>query len=372
MTTRKRTRGNGEGSIRERSDGRWEARFHAFENGKQVRRSIVRRTRGEAAADLNKALTARDTGTLPTAKARDTTAAYLARWLDGVEPTLRPRTAVGYRQITTSYLMPPLARTPLTKLSPALIQQLYRDLAVRGLSAKTIVNVHCILHRALEQAFRWRLVSSNVADLVDPPRVARREMRALTPEQARQVLAAAAGDQLEALWQLAITAGLRQGELLALRWPHVDLDRGTVSVVGTLEQRAGHEPVVAEPKTQRSRRQVQLGAATVESLRRHRATSPSIGFVFARADGRPLSTSIVVKAWDKLQERAAVAPRVRFHDLRHTAATLMLSRGVHPKIVSEMLGHATVAITLDLYSHVTPTMQTEAARVMDALLRQPG
>jgi integrase len=131
-------------------------------------------------------------------------------------------------------------------------------------------------------------------------------------------------------------------------------------------QRHGHEPVVAEPKTGRSRRQVQLGSAVIDALRRHRL-QPGIGFVFTRSDGRPLSRSIVDKAWTRLNERAGVPP-VRFHDLRHTAATLLLGRGMHPKIVSEMLGHATVAITLDLYSHVTPTMQREAAATMDQLL----
>jgi integrase len=203
-------------------------------------------------------------------------------------------------------------------------------------------------------------------------------MRALTPEQARQVLSAAEGDLLEAIYMLAITTGIRQGELLALRWPDIDLERGTVRVVATLEQRRGQEPVLAQPKTARSRRQVRIGSAAVEALRRHRAAAIETalaggqpydldGFVFRRLDGKPLSMSIVLKAWVRLNACAGV-PRVRFHDLRHTAATLLLSRGVHPKIVSELLGHATIAITLDLYSHVTPTMQAEAAAVMDELL----
>jgi integrase len=193
-------------------------------------------------------------------------------------------------------------------------------------------------------------------------------MVALSPEQARHVLALAEDDPLEALWRLAITCGLRQGELLALRWSDVDLDRGTLSVVATLEQWRDGVPVIAEPKTARSRRQVELGEAAVEALRRHRQRNPGIGFVFTRPDGRPLSRPMVGGAWRSHRLRAV--PAVRFHDLRHTAATLMLSRGVHPKIVSEMLGHSTVAITLDLYSHVTPTMQREAASVMNDLLSQ--
>jgi integrase len=359
---------NGSGSVRLRSDGRWEARYSVHSGGALKRRSVFGRTKVEASTRLRDALTARDSGLRP-APARETVDRYLVTWLAGVEPTLRPRTADLYVQIVSTHLAPAFARVPLSRLTPQLVQHTYRDLLTAGLSAKTVANVHGVLHRALEQAFRWRLVPANIADLVDPPRVPRHEMHALSPEQARHMLAAADGDPLEPLYRLAVTAGLRLGELLALRWPEVDLERHTLSVVATLEQRTGYEPVVAEPKTARSRRQVQLGSATVEALRRHRQAQPGIGFVFTRSDGRPLSSSMVDKAWRGLNDRAGV-PAVRFHDLRHTAATLLLGRGVHPKIVSEMLGHATVAITLDLYSHVTPTMQREAAVMMDELLSQ--
>lgn len=363
-------RANGEGSVRAkpRGDGRWEARYTVESAGQLNRLSIFGKTRQEAAQKLRAALAGRDGGAKPV-PAKETVGTYLTSWLAGAEPALRPRTRDSYLQIVRSHLIPLLGSIPLGRLGPQQLQQAYRDLSERGLSPKTIANVHGVLHKALDQAFRWRLLPANVADLVDPPRIPRREMKSLTPDEARQVLLTAEGDPLEPLYRLAITAGLRQGELLALRWPDVDLERGTVSVVATLEQRRGHEAVVAQPKTSRSRRQVQLGAAAVDALRRQRSASPSIGFVFARADGKPLSMSIIGKAWTRLNGRAGV-PRVRFHDLRHTAATLMLSRGVHPKIVSEMLGHATVAITLDVYSHVMPTMQLEAARLMDDLLSQ--
>ncbi len=326
------------------------------------------KTKVEAAAKLREALTARDNGLRP-APGRETVATYLLTWLAGVEPTLRPRTADSYAQIVRTHLAPNFARVPLGRLTPQFGATDVSPSERHGPLREDHRERPRVLHTALDQAFRWRLVSANVADLVDPPRVARREMHALSPDEARQVLAAAEGEPLEPLFRLAITAGLRLGELLALRWPEVDLERHTLSVVATLEQRHGHQPVVAEPKTGTSRRQVHLGSAVVEDLRRHRLAQPGIGFVFTRGDGRPLSRSIVDKAWTRLNERAGVHA-VRFHDLRHTAATLLLGRGVHPKIVSEMLGNATVAITLDLYSHVTPTMQREAAATMDQLLGQ--
>jgi integrase len=223
-----------------------------------------------------------------------------------------------------------------------------------------------VLHRALQQAVRWRLLSVNVADLVDPPRRQPPEMQALSPQEARQVLEAARDEELEALWVLALTAGLRQGELLALQWRDVDLEGGSLRVVASMVRMPGQEPVRSEPKTARSRRQVWLSDGASAALRRHRQARPSIGYVFAREDGRPLSTTTVWKHWQRLLRRAGVRP-IRFHDSRHTAATLLLGRGVHPKIVSEMLGHATVAITLDVYSHATPAMSREAARAMDDL-----
>jgi integrase len=353
-------RANGEGSVRLRPDGRWEGRYNVRAGSALKRRSVFAQTKLEASSRLREAVTARDSG-MQRAPGRETVDSYLRTWLVGIQPTLRPRTADTYDYIVRTQLAPAFARVPIARLTPQLVQRAYRDLSDRGLSPKTVANAHGVLHRALEQAFRWRLVPANIADLVDPPRVPRHEMRALSPEQARQVLAAADGHPLEALFRLAIAGGLRLGELLALRWPEVDFDRGIVAVVATLEQRQGQGPVVAEPKTARSRRQVELGIDTIDALRKHRQAQPGIGFVFTRTDGRPLSRSILDRTWRLLNERAAVPP-MRFHDLRHTAATLMLSRGVHPKIVSEMLGHSTVAITLDLYSHAPPRCSARQPR----------
>lgn len=359
---------NGEGSVRSkpRADGRWEARYTVEIDGAWKRRSVFGRTKAEAAQKLRAALSARDAGN-PLPSAKETVGPFLEAWLAATKTNVRPRTFASYSQIVRDHLLPALRSTPLTRLQPVQLQRLYAQLLEQGKSPKTVANIHRVMHRALNQAQRWRLVVSNIADLVDPPRQRRPEMKALSPEQARLVLNAARGDDLEALWTVALTTGLRQGELLALRWPDVDLERGSLRVVASLIRIVGQEPQLAEPKSRRSRRQVELSIGAVDALRRHRAKAPSIGFVFARPDGRPLSITTTWKRWRRVLDRAQV-PAMPFHSARHSAATLLLSRGVHPKIVSEMLGHSTVAITLDVYSHVTPVMHREAARVMDDLL----
>ena len=216
------------------------------------------------------------------------------------------------------------------------------------------------------------------ADLVTPPRAAHREMQTLSPEQARAFLDAAQGDRFHALYVLALSTGMRQGELLALRWQDVDLDRGTVQVRGSL-QRTPAGLTLTEPKTAASRRQVGLTPSAVAALRRHRVAQTEErlrfgsvwqdnGLVFCNEIGEPIdATHVTVRPFRRLLERAGL-PQIRFHDLRHTAATLLLGQGVHPKMVSEMLGHTQIAITLDLYSHVTPTMQRQATDAMEAVL----
>jgi site-specific recombinase XerC len=259
-------------------------------------------------------------------------------WLEGIRPTLRPRTWERYEGVVRVHLLPSLGGVSLGKLGPHHLQRLYRALLGQGLRPATVRYVHAVVHRTMEQAVRWRLLPLNPASLVSPPRLDRRE-------------------------------------------DAVDLEAGVLSVVGTL-QRLGRELVLAEPKTARSRRRVELTTTAVEALRRRRtvqlqerlAAGPlweERGLVITDAIGRPLQPYVARHAFTVLLRRAELRP-VRFHDLRHTAATLLLSRGIHPKIVSEMLGHATIAITLDLYSHVTPSMQREAVRELDALLRGSG
>jgi integrase len=374
-------RARGEGQIRHRTDGRWEGRF-TTPDGR--RRSVFADTKDEAAKQLRDATIARDRGTLA-APSRDTVKTYLQTWLDGARPSLRPMTFQSYESVIRTQLEPRLGRIRLAQLRPHHVQAMHSAMLAEGLSPKYVRNVHGVLHRALDRAVQWRQLVVNPADGIDLPQRAPREMHALTPDQARAVLIAVESDPLRALWTLMLTTGLRQGELLALRWSDVDLSAARLAVTAnsvrvTKRARAllkltSPEPLRGEPKTQRSRRVVELPSLAVDALRRHRedATVVSLdGRVFARPDGRTLAVQTVYARWHRLLTRAGV-PLVRPHDARHTTATLMLGQGVHPKLVSEMLGHATVAITLDLYSHATPAMHRQAASTLDALLRKaPG
>jgi integrase len=382
---------NGEGSIRQNASGRWEARLAVVDAaGKLHRQSLYAATEREANQRLRGAIAQRDAGIIAP-NARETMERFLASWLEGVKPTLRPRSWKRYEEHIRLHLVPTLGRIPLSRLTPADVQRANNALLHMGLAPATVGRAHATLRAALKQALRWQLIPSNPASLVTPPRVEQREMMALEADQVRRFLLTASGTQLEALWVLAVTTGLRQGEILALQWSEVDLEGGSLRVTGTLTRIDVGEPTAGQPKTQRvtappksarSRRRVEIGSLALVALRdhRHRQAEQRLhagtvwierNLVFCGATGGHLHP---VRLNDELKALLAAAglPRIRFHDLRHTAATLLLGRDVNPKKVSEMLGHSTVAITLDTYSHMTPTMHREAAEVMDALLGVPS
>jgi integrase len=355
-------RGNGEGTITQRSDGLWVARA-SLPDG--TRKAVSARTRAEVVRKLTAVHRAIAQG-LPLPAERETFGSFTSGWLDGQRGVLRQSTVDTYRRHLAH--AKPLAKTRLARLGPADLQRLYANLLDEGLSAMTVRHVHAVIHRALEQAAVWGRVPRNVASLVKPPTAERTRMATLTADEARRLLQAASGDPLEALYVLALTTGMRRGELLALRWPDVDLDAATLQVTGGLVRDSTGRRV-GEPKTARSRRRVELGAIAVEALRRHRAATASVGFVFASEKGTPLEPGNVLRrSFWPLLERAGL-PRVRLHDLRHTAATLHLAMGTHPKVVADLLGHASIAITLDTYSHAVPGIAQQAAADMDALLR---
>lgn len=347
-------------------------------DGKRRQKYIYKRNKKELIEALQTAIAEAQAGSLPPSE-RITVGQYLSKWLEqAARKTVRPSTFTSYSRMIRLHTAP-IASVPLVKLTPLHLQQLYHDLEASGLSARSIQYLHAILHRALKQAVKWQYVPRNVADAVDPPRPARREMQALSQEQVRRFLAVAQQDRLYPLFALAIATGMRQGELLGLRWSDVDLRRGRLHIVQTLQWING-QPVIQEPKTNRSRRIVTIPASVVSILTKWRKDQAAerlaqgIGgqpdLVFTRPDGQPIRADWLTKHFQALLATAGL-PKIRFHDLRHTHATMLLSEGVHPKVVSDRLGHSTVTLTLDTYSHVLPDIQREVAERLERIIR-PG
>lgn len=371
----------GTGSIVERADGTWQGRVDLGRgpDGRRRRPAFTGRTRREVQQAIARAIAERESGFGARPSERLSTAAYLEQWLGKSAPaSLRPRTLAGYRSIARRHLVPGIGHVPLAKLNGAHVQELVNQLVAAGASPQTVRNVHAVLRRALGQAVRWGILSRNPAAAVDLPAARGFDVRALGVDDARAVLDAVRGDQLEPLVTLALATGLRQGEALAMRWADVELEAAQLTVRHTLH-RAGGSVFLAEPKTRRSRRTVTLPAFAVTALRRQRdwfqaqqrllagSDWQEGGYVFTTARGTPMHGSDVTR---RLQRRLAAAelPRMRFHDLRHGAATLLLAQGVHPRVVMETLGHSTIAVTMNVYSHVVPALQREAADRLDAAL----
>jgi integrase len=397
-------RGNGEGTITQRKDGRWEAKIDVTEAGKRRRKSIYGRTRQEVARRLTQALRDRDQGLPIRMDERTTVAAYLEAWLrDTVRPSVRPMTYVSYDGHVRKHLIPVIGSIPLVKLTPQDVRAVQaaalkpRTVAQKGdlpprtvtLSPKTVAHVQATLRTALQQALKDGLVARNVATLVNAPRQVRHDQQVLDPDQARTFLAAAQGDRLGALYVVTMAVGLRQGEALGLKWSDVDLDAGTITVSRTLQrvpkplrgdddEGHGTHYRLVEPKTATSRRTVPLPKFVVPTLKAHRARQaeerlaagpawdPTWDLVFATTIGTPLDSRNVTHAFQALLARAGL-PFMRFHDLRHSAATLMLAQGVAPRVIMETLGHSQIGITMNLYAHVLPAAKRDAADRMDDL-----
>jgi integrase len=373
-----RKRGNGEGSITRRKDGLYMARYTVQTATGTKRKTLYGKTRNEVSEKLTKAMADRDDGLVFDADNLKV-GEYLERWLvDSVLDTVRPTTYERYEQIVRIHVRPALGSVKLKNLTPVHVRGLYREKLEAELSARTVQYIHVTLHKALKQAVQDGLIPRNATEAVKAPQVRREEMRPLSAEQVKVLLEVARGDRLEALYVLAIHTGLRQGELLGLKWEDVDLESGTLRVRRTLVTAKGG-PVLTAPKTKGSRRSVKLTQGAVEALRSHlkhqlqeidRAGSlwRENGLMFASESGEPLDRRYLTSCRYKALLKRAELPMIRFHDLRHTCATLLLSKNVNPKIVSEMLGHASIAITLDTYSHVLPNMRDQAAAAMEEAL----
>lgn len=300
------------------------------------------------------------------------------RWLPAIRTRVRPSTWASYRTHIRHQVAPRLGDRFLSEISPADLNTLYADLLEEGrsdgkggLRPSSVRRVHAVLHRALRDAVRWGHIAENPADRCDPPRIRTgdSEMTTWSAEELASFLRSIAGHDLHPLFLLLATTGLRRGEALGLRWKDVDLTARVISVRHTILSVSGRV-IEGTPKTAKGRRVVALDEHSVQVLEALRRGAPDrSGLVFSR-DGAPLDPVSVSKTFAKLVERSGL-PRIRLHDLRHTHATLALQAGVHPKIVSERLGHSTVSLTLDVYSHAIPHMQADAASKVARLIFEP-
>jgi integrase len=377
-----RKRGNNEGSI-----------YEHWRNGKKVgyrgaytvhtaegrkRRYVSGKTREEVRLKLAKAMADRDGGLIFDA-GNLTVGEYMDRWLsDSVRGTVRVSTYERHDGIIRTHIKPTLGRIKLKSLAPTHVRGLHREKLDSGLAPSTVRKIHSTLHKALSQAVSDGLIPRNAA-AVKAPRPDPEEMHPLSADEARALLKVAHGERFEALYMLAITTGLRRGELLGLRWRDVDLEYGVLRV-GRALVREGGRYRLGETKTKRGHRSIRLASQAMSALVAHRKRQleermrlaglyEDHDLIFATQKGTPLNPENLVKRSFKPLLEWAGLPEIRFHDLRHTCATLLLGRGVHPKLVQELLGHATIAMTLDTYSHFLPSMGDQTARAMEDTLR---
>ena len=353
----------GEGSVSRRGDGRIVGEYQDA-NGR--RRYISGKTKAQVRAKMRTLLADRDIGIVYDSK-NLTVGGYLDRWLDRVKGSVRDRTWQRHEQVVRLHLKPTIGAVKLGRLNALQVQSVYGQKLDGGLSPRSVEIIHVTLHKALKQAVRWTLIPRNVSEAVTPPRPTRREIKPLSQEQARALLEAARGDKLHAFYVLAVTTGMRNGELLALQWKDVSLEDRTLRV-----RRTVFNGVVSPPKTAAGNRTIRLSKLAVAALNEHhlRTAKQRISeWIFPSRAGTPLSVhNVHNRSWKPLLKRAGLPASTRMHDLRHTCATLLLSKGVPVKVVSEMLGHGDVAITLAVYQSVLPDMQENAARAIEDAL----
>jgi integrase len=353
----------GEGSVYRRKDGRCMGEY-VDANGKK--RYVSGKTKAEVRTKLRKLLEDRDAGIAYDSEGL-TVERYMHRWLEFISDKVRPGTFKPYEAITRLHINPTLGSTKLDTLNALQLEKLYRQKLNEGLSARRVRYIHVTIRKALKDAVRLQLLSRNVADAAIPPRSVKQEIELLTQEQLRTLLDASRSDKLHALYVLAITTGMRQGELLGLQWKDLDLDAGTLRV-----NRSVYEGVINPPKTNPGRRTIRLSKLAIAALRQHRINAAKLRiseWVFPNASDTPIAhQNLHNRSWKPLLKRAGLPHSVRFHDLRHSCISLLLARGIPVKVVSEMAGHADVSITLSVYGHVLPDMQSTAADGIDEAL----
>jgi integrase len=367
-------RGFGDGSIYPRKDGRWVSYIRMPDGRKKF---FSNRSRDVVKERLQEAQRQAYAGQLVIGRDQ-MLSAYLERWLaDAVRHSVRPKTYMDY-DLCVRRLLPHLGRVRLRALTPEHIQHALGKLLEGGLAPRTVRQVHMVLRRALKQAVLWRMLASNPSDAVKPPRADHNEMRTLSEDEVRRLLTATAGMRHHSLWVFLATTGVRLGEALALRWSDIDFSLSRATIRRSLQRQRGVGLAFVEPKSARSRRSVPIPPETLDVLKaqlrsldddREQAGDlwQERDLVFPNPMGRERDMAYLCVSFHKALERAGL-PRMRIHDLRHTAATHLLTKGVHPKVVQDLLGHSTIAITLDTYSHVMPALAKEASSLLSSLV----
>jgi integrase len=375
-------RNAGEGSIFQRLDGRWCAQLDlGWQNDRRVRKYLYGE-KAEAVRDALLKARADYAAGLPVAVERQTAAQFLQRWLeDSVKPSCRPLTYEQYRQHVKLYLAPLLGSHQLAKLAPQHVRAFIRQKLEDGLSPRTVQLSLVILRRALGQAVTDGLAARNVAKLVDAPRWKRPEVKPWEPGEAARFVDAIKGEPLEAAYLVALSLGLRRGEVLGLRWCDVNLDAKTITIAQALA-RVGGKLQLIEPKSRQSRRTLPLHDVLVAALRNHRRRQleerlaagsrwQDSGLVFTFGIGTPFEPRALNEDFDRIIAKGRLR-RIRFHDLRHSCATFLLAQGVHSRVVMELLGHSQISLTMETYSHVLPDTMRDAVARVGVLLGRPA
>ena len=355
-------RGAREGEIVHRKDGRWEGRVTVGTQGR--RKSVYGKTRGEAMRKLGELARAEAQGVVVDGR-QPTVSQFLNRWLTEVaDESVRPSTARRYRDVVNLYLSPTIGSIALDRLGPQQIQSMVNEQAAAGLATEKI---RAVLRNGLNVAIKWRLMTWNPAELVDLPRRVARKPRFLTVEEAERLLDTVRGDRLEALYVMALSLAMREGELLGLRWSDIDLAAGELRITNQLQN--GQLVDVKSAASHRWLPMPEIVRAALVAHREHERLTSIDRLVFTSTVGTPIGARNLLRAFKVHLRRAGLPEKeIRFHDLRHSAATFLIARGSDPKTVQAILGHTTVRLTMDTYVHAMPQALRDAARQMDSML----
>ncbi len=374
-------RSHGEGTITQRKDGRWQAQI-SIGGGK--RKTFYGKTRKEVREKLRVAINEQKAGTLILAP-NQTLEVYLTYWLEKVAKlTIRPRSYEQYLSVLNAHLIPGLGKIELQKLTFQQVQDFYARLYEEGLAARSINAIHAVLRRALNHAVKHSLVARNVATFASRPTARRYKPQVLTEEQANKLIEAVKGQRIEAFIILALTTAARRSELLALHWDDIDFTLKAMRIERSLTHSKGRGVYEGETKTEASRRTILLADIAIDVLQEHHVKQNELrlerlesgetwidkGLVFCGAEGDYLAFETVRRLFSAALRDASL-PHIRLHDLRHSAATLLLVKGVHPKVVQELLGHSNISMTMDVYSHVLPSMQQVVTEKMNDVFKRP-